>query len=218
MPSVSKKQHNLMAAVAKNPAFAKKVGIKQSVGEDFLQADKGKTFKQGGYMKKMKMKEVMGPKTMSEDVEKGSNKLRRFGEAKVQKREATKGRNLGDSGPTVADMSGGMKKGGKVKKYAAGGSIEKTKAGKSTPSFKSMGSMAMKKGGEIESKSEAKKEEKMDLKQDKAMIKKAFKEHDAQEHKGGKGTKLVLKHGGKVKKMARGGGIESKGKTKGRFC
>lgn len=51
MPSVSKKQHNLMAAVAKNPAFAKKVGIKQSVGEEFLQADKGKKFSRGGEMK-----------------------------------------------------------------------------------------------------------------------------------------------------------------------
>jgi hypothetical protein len=28
------------------------------------------------------------------------------------------------------------------------------------------------------------------------MIKKAFKQHDAQEHKGGKGTKLALKKGG----------------------
>jgi len=61
MPSVSKKQHNLMAAVAKNPAFAKKVGIKQSVGEDFLQADKGKTFKGGG-MAKMSEKEWEGSK------------------------------------------------------------------------------------------------------------------------------------------------------------
>ena len=52
MPSVSKKQHNLMAAVAKNPAFAKKVGIKQSVGADFLQADKGKKFAGGGEMDK----------------------------------------------------------------------------------------------------------------------------------------------------------------------
>jgi hypothetical protein len=42
-----------MAAVAKNPAFAKKVGIKSSVGEEFLTADKGKTFKEGGTMKKM---------------------------------------------------------------------------------------------------------------------------------------------------------------------
>ena len=37
-----------MAAVAKNPKFAKKVGIPQSVGKDFATADKGKTFKKGG--------------------------------------------------------------------------------------------------------------------------------------------------------------------------
>jgi hypothetical protein len=48
MPSVSKKQHNLMAAVANNPKFAKKVGIPQSVGEDFMEADKGKKFRSGG--------------------------------------------------------------------------------------------------------------------------------------------------------------------------
>ena len=53
MPSTSKKQHNLMAAVANNPAFAKKVGIPQSVGREFNKADKGKTFKEGGPMKKM---------------------------------------------------------------------------------------------------------------------------------------------------------------------
>ena len=55
MPSVSKKQHNLMAAVANNPKFAKKVGIPRSVGEDFMKADKGKTFRQGGEMKESKM-------------------------------------------------------------------------------------------------------------------------------------------------------------------
>ena len=53
MPSVSKKQHNLMAAVAKNPSFAKKVDIPQSVGKEFLAADKGKKFAKGGEMKKM---------------------------------------------------------------------------------------------------------------------------------------------------------------------
>jgi hypothetical protein len=52
MPSVSKKQHNFMAAIAKNPGFAKKVGIPRSVGEEFLTADKGKKFKEGGTMKK----------------------------------------------------------------------------------------------------------------------------------------------------------------------
>lgn len=37
---------------------------------------------------------------------------------------------------------------------------------------------------------------KSDMAQDKTMIKKAFKQHDAQEHKGGKGTTLKLKKGG----------------------
>jgi hypothetical protein len=45
-------------------------------------------------------------------------------------------------------------------------------------------------------KSDSKEDMKMDVKQDKAMIKKAFKQHDMQEHKGGKGTKLTLKKGG----------------------
>jgi hypothetical protein len=48
MPSKSKAQHKLMTAVAHNKAFAKKVGIPQSVGKDFAEADKGKKFKKGG--------------------------------------------------------------------------------------------------------------------------------------------------------------------------
>ena len=51
MPSKSKAQHNFMAAVAHNPAFAKKVGVPQSVGKDFSMADKGKKFSKGGEMK-----------------------------------------------------------------------------------------------------------------------------------------------------------------------
>ena len=37
-----------MAAVAHNPAFAKKVGIPQSVGKEFSNADKGRKFSKGG--------------------------------------------------------------------------------------------------------------------------------------------------------------------------
>ena len=48
MPSTSKKQHNFMAAVAKNPKFAKKVGVPQSVGKEFTTADKGRKFSKGG--------------------------------------------------------------------------------------------------------------------------------------------------------------------------
>ena len=114
MPSVSKKQHNLMEAVANNPAFAKKVGIKQSVGQDFAAADKGKKFNGGG----------MAKSDMKEDT-------------------------------------------------------------------------------------------KMDMAQDKAMLKKAFAQHDAQEHKGDKGTTLKLKSGGSA--SSRADGCASKGKTKGTF-
>jgi len=38
--------------------------------------------------------------------------------------------------------------------------------------------------------------DKADLAQDKALITKAMKQHDSQEHKGGKGTTLKLKKGG----------------------
>jgi hypothetical protein len=55
VPSVSKKQHNFMAAVANNPSFAKKAGVPQSVGKEFNQADKGRKFSKGGDMKKMNM-------------------------------------------------------------------------------------------------------------------------------------------------------------------
>jgi hypothetical protein len=47
MPSKSGKQHRLMAMVAHDPGAAKRVGIKQSVGRDFIEADKkaGKQFR-----------------------------------------------------------------------------------------------------------------------------------------------------------------------------
>lgn len=73
MPSSSKKQHNFMAAIANNPSFAKKVGVPSSVGEDFIKADKGRKFAQGGDMKESKamvgkevafMKKKGAPKSM----------------------------------------------------------------------------------------------------------------------------------------------------------
>jgi len=159
MPSTSKKQHNLMEAVAHNPAFAKKVGIPQSVGKDFSSADKGKKFSKGGdtmamdpkkmaamaAMKKAQMAqpapamggmggmkkggatkkmaaggkaETMGPRTMKEDVEKGSNKDKKFGEHGIQKRGHTK-----DIEEKMKGSTTGMKKGGMTKKYAKGGTI-----------------------------------------------------------------------------------------------
>ena len=80
-------------------------------------------------------------------------------------------------------------------------------------------------------KSDMKEDMAADKKQDVAMIKKAFKEHDAQEHKGGKGTKITLKQGGSIKEAAIGSakmgavktssnrdGIAQRGHTKGKVC
>jgi hypothetical protein len=130
MPSVSKKQHNFMEAVANNPKFAKKVGVPKSVGEEFAKADKGKQFKRGGEMaesKKMVKKEVSfmkakgAPKSMVKHemaeagMKKGGacKKMARGGGVEIKGK--TKGKNLGDSGPNVGIQSGakGMKRGGK---------------------------------------------------------------------------------------------------------
>jgi len=48
-----------MNAVAHSPAFAKKVGVPQSVGKDFNQADKGRKFSKGGDMKNEMKKSKM---------------------------------------------------------------------------------------------------------------------------------------------------------------
>jgi hypothetical protein len=85
-----------MEAVAHNPSFAKKAGVPQSVGKDFSNADKGKTFSRGGDMKESKA--MMG-KEVSFMKKKGAP-------ASMIKHEK-------------AEMMG-MKKGG-MKKMASGG-------------------------------------------------------------------------------------------------
>lgn len=109
MPSVSKKQHNFMEAIAHSPSFAKKVGVPQSVGKEFSKADKGKTFAKGGDMKESKamvkkevsfMKEKGAPKSMiKHEMEEG--KMKRGGISKPM--------------PTAKEMGTlNMKKGGAV--------------------------------------------------------------------------------------------------------
>jgi len=95
MPSKSKAQHNLMAMVANDPAAAKRLGIPQRVGRDYVEADKGRKFNQGGDMKESKA--MMG-KEVAFMKKKGAPKS-------MVKHE-------------MAEMKG-MKKGGKA--YAGGG-------------------------------------------------------------------------------------------------
>ena len=60
MPSVSKKQHNLMAMMANSPAAAKRVGIPQSVGKEFVKADRGRRFGSGS---RADLQSINKPKT-----------------------------------------------------------------------------------------------------------------------------------------------------------
>lgn len=105
MPSTSKKQHNFMAAVAKNPAFAKKVGIKSSVGEEFIKADKGRKFGSGG-VTRPDVQKVNKPKTQH-------GKMALFNEGGDMKQvDMKKNPGVAKLPTAVRNKMGFMKKGG----------------------------------------------------------------------------------------------------------
>lgn len=138
MPSQSKKQHNLMAAVANNPKFAKKVGIPQSVGKEFEAADKGRKFKEGGDMKESKemmkkevgfMKKAGAPKSMVKHEEKEMKGMKSGGmsglAAHAAKPASKAHAGLKSGGSVFRSAADGVAKKGKTKakqvKMAAGG-------------------------------------------------------------------------------------------------
>lgn len=108
MPSTSAKQHRFMEAVAHNPAFAKKAGVPQSVGQDFSQADKGRKFAKGGDMAGKKL--FGGKETYGEELK----EAKAIKSGRISPQQYAKG-EMGESK---------MKRGGAVKKYAKGGGIE----------------------------------------------------------------------------------------------
>ena len=111
MPSVSKKQHNFMAAIAHSPSFAKKAGVPQSVGKDFNEADKGRKFSKGGDMATKSMKAIFsGKETKAEEK---------------AERKATGGSKTAYKRAEKMYEGETMKKGGGVKKMASGGSASK---------------------------------------------------------------------------------------------
>lgn len=62
MPSKSPAQAKLMRAVAHNPEFARKVGIPQSVGEEFNAADEAQgTLSKLMSQPKRRKKRIIGP-------------------------------------------------------------------------------------------------------------------------------------------------------------
>jgi hypothetical protein len=107
VPSSSKKQHNFMAAIAHSPSFAKKVGVPQSVGQDFNKADKGRKFSKGGDMAKFDPKSLFkGKESMGEELK----EAKAIKSGKITPMQYAKG-----------EKSEPMKRGGGVKKMAAGG-------------------------------------------------------------------------------------------------
>ena len=130
MPSVSKKQHNFMAAVANNPSFAKKVGVPQSVGKDFTTADKGRKFSKGG-------------DTMASKMNPGFMAMMAKKKGAPAKKMAGGGMPMKDGKPAFIGDGKGMKKGG----MANGGSASKRADGVATKG-KTKGTMiGMKMGG-----------------------------------------------------------------------
>jgi hypothetical protein len=131
MPSVSKKQHNFMAAVANNPKFAKKAGVPRSVGEEFLTADKGKKFREGGTMKPVDMKKNPGVAKLPTAVRNKMGFMKEGGKAhsdvKMDKKVVKKAVGMHEKqlhGGKKSDMSK-LKSGGMtVKKMAKGGGCE----------------------------------------------------------------------------------------------
>ena len=100
MPSVSKKQHNFMEAVAHSPAFAKKAGVPQSVGKEFSTADKGRKFSKGG--------ETMATEKKVATTPMGKVRTAAPSRDGVAEKGKTKGKVIKMAGSTK-----GMKRGGK---------------------------------------------------------------------------------------------------------
>ena len=120
-----------MEAVAHSPAFAKKVGVPKSVGEDFSTADKGRKFGRGGDMKKGYAEGGMpmvnkGGKMVPSFAADGVGKMAKGGMAESKKmvgKEVAfmkkKGAPASMMKHEMAEMKG-MKKGGSVSSRADG--------------------------------------------------------------------------------------------------
>ena len=136
-----------MAAVANNPKFAKKVGVSKTVGEEFMKADKGRKFKEGG-LKETDAASNPGLAKLPTEVRNKMGYMKKGGmmkheDIKMDKKVVKKAVGMHDKqqhGGKKTDLAA-LKKGGMaVKKRARGGGIE-TKG-------KTKGTMIkMKKGG-----------------------------------------------------------------------
>ena len=171
-----------MAMVARNPKMAKKVGVPQSVGAEFIAADKGKKFKNGGGPVFSKFKNLFKGK---DDPKEEMKEAKAIKSGKITPAQYAKGEKMEKAMPTHR----GMKKGGKVKCYS--GTDES--AVKATPK-------PAPKPAETEEQQRVRlRDEGMNMFDDQTPKKK------------------TMKKGGMTSCYSKGGGIEVRGKTKGRF-
>jgi hypothetical protein len=144
-----------MAAVANNPAFAKKVGVPRSVGQEFNEADKGRKFSKGGDT----MASKMNPGFMAMMKKKGTKKMADGGMPAALAKHAAKPAATAHAGLTAKKMAGGgytvppngiMDSGGGAARYAKGGSTGSFRAaanGVATKGKTKGKQIVMKKGG-----------------------------------------------------------------------
>ena len=228
MPATSKKQEKFMQAVANNPKFAKKVGVKQSIGREFTKekgmktkkmnmggmADReGRAMATGRYANDPRMmadargRAMMKKGGTVKKMRKGGNtskmnELEELGRVDAEKGYSAKGkRNLKDEKARVVREIKNKKAGGKVG-YKAGGKVKKM----------NMGGMADKEGRAL-----AKDKKGMTASQMKDAGGRAMATGGMLARTGGSSAKMKAKGkkmmgGGKVKAYKKGGAVSSASK------
>jgi hypothetical protein len=151
MPSVSKKQHGFMAAIANNPKFAKKVGVSKSVGEEFMKADKGRKFREGG-LKETDSESNPGLAKLPTEVRNKMGYMKKGGMAKSDAKEDMKMDKAQDKAmiKKAVGMHDKQQHGGKktsLTKLAKGGSFRSAADGCATKGKTKGTQIKMKMGG-----------------------------------------------------------------------
>jgi len=210
-----------MAAIAHNPAFAKKVGIPQSVGQEFNKADKGRKFGKGGETRP-DLQKIARQKTEHGKMDlfkKGgimmhSEKGEMKGDIMQDKKLIKKAFGMHDKQEHKGEHTNlsKLKKGGMaMKKMATGGMAKETMGPRTMAKDVEAGSNKLTKFGESAVQKRGKT--------------KGMNLGDSGPTKGIMGGAMCGGGMTKSKKMAKGGsassradGIASKGKTKGKIC
>ena len=153
-----------MAAVANNPAFAKKVGISKSVGEEFMKTDKTKKFGSGKVVKAVDASKNPGLSKLPTEVRNKMGYMKKGGMAYKEGGKADMAQDKKMAKKAVGmhekQLHGGKKsdlaklKTGGMAKCATGGKVSQlAKANGVATKGKTKGTMvAMRSGGKTKSK------------------------------------------------------------------